>query len=369
MTLIAPTALSISPQIQTLAGEVSQSPVRYASVIVPAYNASTTIHRCLAALVRQIIRREKYEILVVDDGSTDDTAARAAAVDGVRVIRTTHLGAAAARNRGAQSARGDILLFTDADCEPTANWIAQMLAPFAASNIGGAKGAYRTRQGELVARFVQCEYAEKYARMAGAPWIDFVDTYSAAYRREVFLGSGGFDESFPAACVEDQEFSFRLAEQGAQLVFVPAAIVHHRHVASLAAYARRKFWIGYWKVKVHRRHPGKAWRDSHTPPTEKFQVLLIPAIIAALCAVSFSPPMGFLAALLVAIFVFSALPLVLSIARRDAAVALVAPGMIVIRAASLACGLFVGMGAEIGRGIHRPKTIAKSAERKESLTL
>jgi cellulose synthase/poly-beta-1,6-N-acetylglucosamine synthase-like glycosyltransferase len=321
----------------------------HASVIVPAYNAGLTIQACLKALLHQTVPVSDYEVIVVDDGSTDDTALKAAAIQGVRVIRSTHHGAAAARNRGAQSARGDILLFTDADCEPTADWVHEMLAPFAEPSVQGAKGTYRTRRRELTARFVQCEYEEKYARMAGAKSIDFVDTYSAAYRRDVFLKSGGFDESILAASVEDQEFSFRLAEQGARLVFLPTAIVYHQHPATLAAYARRKFGIGYWKVKVHRRHPAKVWQDSHTPPTEKLQVVLIAAVMAVLCAAAPVPLMGSVAGVLAAIFVASALPLVLFIARRDPAVALVAPVLIVVRAASLAFGLFVGLGAEIRR--------------------
>lgn len=319
------------------------------SVIIPAYNAGPTIQACLKALMCQTAPTSEYEVIVVDDGSTDDTALKAEAIQGMRVIRSAHRGAAAARNRGVQSACGHIVLFTDADCEPTADWVRQMLAPFAEPSIIGAKGTYRTRQRELIGRFVQCEYEEKYARMVGATSIDFVDTYCAAYRRDAFLNSGGFDESFLGASVEDQEFSFRLAEEGARLVFVPTAIVYHRHPATLAAYVRRKIGIGYWKVKVHRRHPAKVWHDSHTPPTEKLQVVLIPAITAALCAAALVPAMGFVTALLASVFVASGLPLVLFVARRDPAVSPVAPLMIVVRAASLAFGLFLGVAAELGR--------------------
>jgi hypothetical protein len=151
------------------------------SVIVPAYNAEATLGDCLAAL---------------------------------QLIRQPNAGPAAARNRGVQAARGEILLFTDADCAPTPDWIERLTEPFRAPEVAGAKGVYRTRQRELVARFVQLEYEDKYARMSRQDRIDFVDTYSAAYRRDVFLANGGFDALFPAASVEDQEFSFRLARKG-----------------------------------------------------------------------------------------------------------------------------------------------------------
>ena len=243
------------------------------SVIVPAYNAAETIDDCLDALRAQSVAADRCEIIVVDDGSRDGTAELAEAA-GVRVIRQANAGAAAARNHGAQVAQGDLLLFTDADCVPTFNWIEQMSRPFADPKTAGAKGVYLTRQKELTARFVQLEYEDKYDRMRRSEQIDFIDTYSAAYRREIFLAMGGFDTSFPGASVEDQEFSFRLATAGLRLVFVPEAKVWHRHDRTVSEYARRKFAIGFWKPLVMRRYPDKLKEDSHTPQVVKVQMAL-----------------------------------------------------------------------------------------------
>ena len=124
---------------------------------------------------------------------------------------------------------------------------------FVDPTVAGAKGEYQTCQRELVARFVQQEYQDRYDRMARQSQIDFVDTYSAAYRRNIFLAAGGFDTTFPTASVEDQEFSFRLEEQGHRLVFVPGAIVYHQHDRSVGEYVRRKYRIGFWKALVTRR--------------------------------------------------------------------------------------------------------------------
>ena len=319
----------------------------HASVIIPAYNAAGTIADCLTALAHQTTVRALYEIIVVDDGSTDATRAIAEKYSDVRVMTTTHRGAAAARNVGARAARGDIFLFTDADCAPTENWIAAMFAPFADARVVGAKGIYRTRQRERIARFVQLEYEEKYARMSRAPTIDFIDTYSAAYRRDALLANSGFDETLPVA--EDQEFSFRLAQQGRRLMFAPEAIVYHRHVATLGAYVRRKFRIGYWKVRVHVRHPSKVWHDSHTPPTLKLQTVLFLAILAVMSAAVFVPMAWGLVALLAAILFVSALPLVGFVARRDPALALIALPMIGARAGALGAGLVAGVFGEIAR--------------------
>jgi cellulose synthase/poly-beta-1,6-N-acetylglucosamine synthase-like glycosyltransferase len=144
-------------------------------------------------------------------------------------------GPAAARNHGVALAQGDLVLFTDADCAPAPDWVARLAATFNAPEVMGARGVYRTRQTSLVARFVQQEYQDKYDRTARRRAIDFIDTYSAGYRRAVFLENGGFETAFPVPSVEDQEFSFRLAEKGYRLVFAPDAVVYHQHDSTLGS--------------------------------------------------------------------------------------------------------------------------------------
>ena len=89
-----------------------------------------------------------------------------------------------------------------------------MLEPFHDPEVIGVKGVYRTRQKSVIARFVQIEYEDRYRLMAGLPSIDFVDTYSAAFRRERFLEMSGYDTSFPVACAEDVELSYRMSARG-----------------------------------------------------------------------------------------------------------------------------------------------------------
>jgi len=313
------------------------------SIIIPAYNAADTISACVRALKNQTIPSDQYEIIVVDDGSADDTAQRAADA-GARVIRQENAGAAAARNRGAQAARGEILLFTDSDCVPAPDWVAQMVAPFVEALVAGAKGVYETEQSGFTPRFVQQEYQDKYDGMACLPQIDFVDTYSAAYRRDIFLAMGGFDTSFPGASVEDQEFSFRLAAAGYRLVFVPNAVVLHRHDPVLMDYLRRKFFIGYWKNLVLRSHPDKLARDSHTPQVLKLQMGFA-ALGSGLLALAMIFRREWLAgASLVSwlALVGSGVPFYRKIWRRDRAVLGVAPLMLIVRAVSLGAGFAWG---------------------------
>lgn len=310
------------------------------SVIIPAFNAAATLAACLRALAQQAAPHPDFEVIVVDDGSADDTASIAEAAGG-RVERIGHVGRAAARNHGAQVARGSILLFTDSDCEPASDWVAQMTAPFQDPTVVGARGVYRTRQRNLVARFVQLEYEDKYRRLKPLQAIDFVDTYSAAYRRDVFLAQGGFDPTLRFD--EDQEFSFRLANQGLRLVFVPGAAVYHTHPSSPRAYLRKKLGTGFWKAAVILMHPNKLARDTHTPLSQRAQLLLlylalVLTVPAALGALSCWFPVGAALALTA-----TTLPFAWRAASEDREVAWAAPLLLWGRTLALGLGFAAGL--------------------------
>ena len=319
------------------------------SVVVPAYNAGRTIDACLKGLLTQSVPPEGYEVTVVDDGSSDETR-EIVGKYGVRLIDQPHQGPAAARNRGVAEARGEIVLFTDADCVPAENWIAEMVKPFDDPEVVGVKGVYLTEQSGIVPRFVQCEYEERYDRMARRRRIDFVDTYAAGYRREVFLHERGFDVRYPNASVEDQEFSFRLAERGYKMVFNPAAVVYHQHPETLAAYLKRKFNIGYWKVMVLQRHPQKAVRDSHTPQILKLQMGLAAALIPLVALAFLGGILPWLCLSALALFLISALPFAVKIFRKDPVVALLSPLLLFLRAVALGSGMAKGGWDFVFRG-------------------
>jgi len=257
------------------------------SVIVPAYNAERTLPDCLGALAGQAPAGPDVEVVVVDDGSTDGTADAAARYPDVTVVRQAQQGPAAARNAGARKAAGEILLFTDADCVPEHDWVAQMTAAFSDPSVAAVKGAYRTRQQSLVARFAQVEFEERYALLERRPSIDFVDTYSAAFRTRDFWEAGGFDPAFPYPNNEDVDLSYRLARTGRRMVFNPRAIVYHRHAETLRRYLRTKFGRGYWRTVVYRRFPGKAVADSYTPQILKVQIVLVFLLAGSLVAMPF----------------------------------------------------------------------------------
>jgi GT2 family glycosyltransferase len=314
---------------------------RSISIVVPTFNGASRIGNCLAELQLQT-KGHDAEILVVNDGSTDQTAGIVRQYPNVRLITQANAGPAAARNHGASEASGAILLFTDDDCVPGPGWLASMLEPFDDMQVVGAKGTYRTRQKNIVARFVQIEYEDRYRLMNKFRYIDFVDTYSAAFRRDRFLEMEGYDSSFPVACAEDIELSYRMSARGWKMKFVPEATVYHTHPHTLWGYLKKKYKFAFWRVLAVRKNPSKAARDSHTPQLMKVQLVLLPMLAAALIigipehlAVSF-------AAGVAGLFVVSTLPFVVRALVKDPVVALCSPAMLAARACAQFAGVLAG---------------------------
>jgi len=242
---------------------------------------------------------------VVDDGSTDNSLHGIQAKN-IKIYRQSNQGPAAARNLGVEKAKGKIILFTDADCEPTKDWIEQMAKPLDDPSISGVKGTYLTRQKGLVAQFVQVEYESKYRKM------------------------------------EDQEFSFRMWEKGYRMVFNPQAKVYHTHTDSLLGYVKKKFRIGFWKALVLKEHPEKVVRDSHTPQSLKLEMVFSTLFLISLFLSPFHSSFLFLTGLSAMGFLTTITPFWVRAFRSDFFTALFSPFLLFLRSVSLSSGLMIG---------------------------
>jgi GT2 family glycosyltransferase len=334
-------------------GAIEHTPI---SIIIPTFNGASRIGNCLDALLRQTTGRD-VEILVVNDGSTDNTAEVVGGYSGVRLISQRNTGPAAARNRGAREARGTLLLFTDDDCVPMPDWLDAMITPFDDPEVVGAKGVYRTNQTSLAARFVQIEYEDRYRLMADLDCIDFIDTYSAAFRRDCFLEMAGYDTSFPVACAEDVELSYRMSAQGWKMKFAPAAIVYHTHPDTLPRYLQKKYKFAFWRVLAVRKNPRKAVKDSHTPQLMKLQLLFTPALLAAAAFDLAAHPSFSLSLLVLAAFLLSTLPFVLRAVAKDPVVGLFSPVLLAARS----CAQVVGVTAGVICARSKPAKVASKS--------
>lgn len=319
------------------------------SVIVPVHNNQESIKKCVEALLGQNYPNNGYEVIVVDDGSDDGTAGVVKAYP-LKYIYQKNQGPAAARNRGAGEAKGDIILFTDSDCVPDGNWISEMVKPFKTHDVVAVKGAYKTNQRALTARFAQIEFEERFNMLKKAGSIDMVDTYSAGFRRDVFLEMKGFDTSFPVANNEDTELSYRMSRLGFRMVFNPNAIVYHlNHPDTIKRYARLKFWRGYWRMVVYKRFPDKMIKDTYTPQTLKLQILSLFFFFAVLPLIPFFPVVGIFLLLLASLsFLVLSVPFTVLAFSKDPAVGLFTPFLLLVRAALIGIGVLWGI-ARFGR--------------------
>jgi cellulose synthase/poly-beta-1,6-N-acetylglucosamine synthase-like glycosyltransferase len=320
--------------------------VQSVSIIIPTFNGACRIGNCLDALLQQVAGRDA-EILVVNDGSTDNTADLVERYVErycvIRPISQANAGPAAARNRGAREAKGTIILFTDDDCVPAPNWLDAMVKPFEDPEVIGVRGVYRSHQERLTARFVQIEYEDRYRLMARLACIDFVDTYSAAFRRDRFLEMTGYDTSFPVACAEDVELSYRMSARGWKMKFAPAAIVYHTHPDTFWRYLKRKYKFAFWRVLAVRKNPSKAVKDSHTPQLMKLQLLFAPALPLGVAFDLVARPALPASLLVVAIFLVSTLPFALRAILRDPIVGLLSPALLGARAWAQLLGVTAGL--------------------------
>lgn len=331
-----------------------------ASIVVPVMNGSKVIGRCVESLLAQT-PPFSFEIIVVDDGSKDGTPDQVPRNPLVTVLRRPHGGPASARNGGASRASGRVLVFTDADCVARPGWLAALAGPVVSGEADAAKGRYATLQTGLAPRFAQVEFEERYAMLSAVQkrgeTIDFIDTYSMAVRRDLFMEAGGFDTAYPGANNEDVDFSYRLAAMGSRMNFVDDAVVEHTHPATVASYGRTKFWRGFWRMRVYRDHPGRMVRDSYTPQVLKIQALagaFVGASIPLACFRAIFPysrsskrrylwNLSLAAATSTALIAATSLPLARVCDRFDPDLTRVVPAMTVLRAVALGLGAAFGV--------------------------
>ncbi|HZS12533.1 MAG TPA: glycosyltransferase, partial [Nitrospirales bacterium] len=224
------------------------------SVVVCSYNGSRTIRGCLEGLTR--LSYPNYEVIVVDDGSTDRTAAIAEEFP-VRLIRTANEGLSSARNTGLKEARGEIVAYIDDDAWPDAHWLDYLVATFASGEHAGVGGPNIPPPDDpWTAACVANAPGGPIHVLTSDRVAEHIPGCNMAFRRSCLEAIGGFDVQFRKAG-DDVDVCWRLQRQGWTLGFNPAAMVWHRRRGSIRAFWKQQRGYGDAEALLERKWPEK----------------------------------------------------------------------------------------------------------------
>jgi cellulose synthase/poly-beta-1,6-N-acetylglucosamine synthase-like glycosyltransferase len=216
-----------------------------ATVVVPVFQGARTLARCLASIARQDAA-DRLAVVVVDDGSTDGSGEIARSFAGARVIEIPHAGRAAALNRGIAAAAGDVVLFTDADCEVPPDWAGTLLSLLERDpSLTGVGGNMLPRTPTAVEVAKVLPYLHEFAHdqvLEGRYRSTCLNGNSMAIRRAALVDVGGFAEGYLHGA--DADLTRRLLGSGHRLLRTTRAPVVHLKQERLAAYLRTRFARG-----------------------------------------------------------------------------------------------------------------------------
>jgi len=233
------------------------------TVVIPTYARPERLRGCLAALARQTMAADAFEVVVVDDGSPEPArppTADALAGPAVRVIRQENAGPSAARNRGVQEARGQLVAFTDDDCLPTPTWLESLVtahrqcpdALVGGITFNGLTDAIFSTTSQLIVDLVY----EHFNRQPDSAY--FLTSNNMLCSQAAYSELGGFDTDFQRAGAEDRDFCDRWRASGRPLRLVPTARLEHRHAQDLRAFLglHYRYGRGAYRYQANRRLRG-----------------------------------------------------------------------------------------------------------------
>ncbi len=229
----------------------------FVSIVVAVYNRAGEIGACIESLLKLSYPRAKREIIVVDDGSTDDTSAVVSQYDVRLITQGENKGQSAARNAGVAEARGEIVAFIDSDCIAEPGWLHELVPYF--------KDSRNALVGGYVASFFRESCLDRYEEAksplnmgetmltgSGEESDFYVPTCNMLIKKDVYLQAGGLDEGLRVG--EDVDFCWKLKEKGFRLVYVPKGRVRHKHRNRFGETFKRRFDYGTSEPVLYARH-------------------------------------------------------------------------------------------------------------------
>lgn len=232
------------------------------SVVICSYNGEATIGECLDGATR--LDYPDYEVIVVDDGSTDATAAIAQAM-GVRVVRQPNRGLSAARNTGLAVSRGEIVAYTDDDARPDPHWLRYLAATFLTTRHAavGGPNVPPPRDGAIASCVANAPGGPLHV-LTSDTVAEHIPGCNMAFRRADLAAMGGFDERFWVAG-DDVDACWRLQDRGGTIGFSAGAMVWHHRRGSIHGYLRQQRGYGRAESMLESRWPERFNALGHVP--------------------------------------------------------------------------------------------------------
>ncbi|MDP2832085.1 MAG: glycosyltransferase [Pseudomonadota bacterium] len=239
--------------------ENTASPLPYVSVVIPALNCRGDIEDCLAALERQDYPRDRFEVIVADNGSTDGTR-EYLKHSWAKLCLCPERGRARALNAGLELASGEIICTTDMSCRAESNWIRTIVEDFADPTVGCVAGEIKLFDSALRGRVIDFQRRANYMSPMLAlqrkkiPFMPFADGANASFRRKVFDEIGGFESSFIKAA--DVEICYRLfALTHYRILFDYRALMWEPGEPSLGALLHQRLRMGIGWNLMRMKYP------------------------------------------------------------------------------------------------------------------
>ncbi len=231
------------------------------SVVIPVKDRAGELRRCLESVARIDYPRELVEVIVVDDGSLDNSASVAASL-GALVVPSggTGRGPAAARNVGARAAGGEILAFIDSDCTASEGWLRELLTAFDDPKIAAVGGlvdgmCMESPVDRYEAVMSSLSLGGREQRGGSGDDTFYLPSCNLLVRRAHFIRAGGFNDLMHVG--EDVDLTWRLRDGGWTIAYLPAGRVFHEHRSTLRSFMSRRFDYGTSEGMLQRLHPAR----------------------------------------------------------------------------------------------------------------
>ncbi len=259
----------------------TESDYGFFSIIIPTYNRSRDLINALKHLIAQTIPKDKYEILIIDDGSTDDTEETISNLKSqilkpeIRYFKIENGGPAKARNKGIKEAKGEIIFFTDDDCIVPSNWMETLLSGLKRyPGAVGAGGWYLPHENKteknvgfwqrhhpryIISKILSGSFSGQYEILSNDPFryfgVSAYNTANIAYKKTILEKVGGFKEDFYWPGAEDNDLAFRITLAGHILLYIPFYVIDYsaRNFNGFIKLYFRRGANNYLLRTIHRR--------------------------------------------------------------------------------------------------------------------